>query len=209
MSTVTSISRERNPDQTKEKILLAAFEEMHRKGFQAASLDAILTKAGVTKGALYHHFPNKKALGYAVVDTYIRDDVYHTWLAPLEAAGDKNPIDVLAQALWAERDRVVEWVSLGCPLANFTQEMSGLDEGFQQRVSDIYAMWTDGIADALLKAQLSGKVRRDISPEQTATFIVASLEGCLLIAKAAQCEKQLSNAGFALMHYLDTLRIPS
>lgn len=205
MSSVTPISRERNPDQTKEKILLAAFEEMHMKGFQSASLYAILAKAGVTKGALYHHFPNKKALGYAVIDTYIRDDIYQTWIAPLEKT-EKNPIDVLAQLLLTERDRVVEWLKLGCPLANFNQEMSGLDEGFRERVNDIYVMWTGGIADALCRGQATGIIRRDISPEQTATFIVASLEGCLLLAKAAQCEKQLSNAGFALMHYLDTLR---
>ena len=58
----------RNPDVTREKLLQAAFQEIYRSGFQAASLDNIIASAGVTKGALYHHFPSKKALGYAVVD---------------------------------------------------------------------------------------------------------------------------------------------
>jgi TetR/AcrR family transcriptional regulator, transcriptional repressor for nem operon len=52
-------------------LLKAAFKEMHRSGFRSADLDAILAKAGVTKGALYYHFDDKEALGYAVVDEVV------------------------------------------------------------------------------------------------------------------------------------------
>jgi AcrR family transcriptional regulator len=55
----------------------------------------ILDRAGVTKGALYHHFENKDALGYAVVDEVIGDMLYDKWLRPLEHA--ENPIDALAR----------------------------------------------------------------------------------------------------------------
>ena len=58
----------RNPKATRELLLEAAFWEIFRSGFQAASLDAILKETGVTKGALYPHFPSKAALGHAVID---------------------------------------------------------------------------------------------------------------------------------------------
>jgi len=58
--------RPRDPQATRQALLLAAFEEIHEQGFRAASLDRILERAGCTKGALYHHFENKTALGYAV-----------------------------------------------------------------------------------------------------------------------------------------------
>src|SRR2546422_9784373 len=58
--------RVRAPDATRKKLLQAAFEEIYRRGFQGASLETILAAAGVTKGALYHHFPDKAALGYFV-----------------------------------------------------------------------------------------------------------------------------------------------
>ena len=48
---------------TREKIILAAFNEMYQSGFQAASLIRILKDSGITKGALYHHFENKIELG--------------------------------------------------------------------------------------------------------------------------------------------------
>jgi len=47
-------------DVTREKILDAAFHEIHRYGFQSASLANILERTGLTKGALYHHFPTSR-----------------------------------------------------------------------------------------------------------------------------------------------------
>ena len=60
---------------TRQEILESAFQEIHRNGFQAASLTSILERTGVTKGALYHHFPNKQALGYAVLEEVVKDTV--------------------------------------------------------------------------------------------------------------------------------------
>jgi len=48
---------------TRQKILEAAYHEIHHQGFQAASLKLILDRSKVTKGALYHYFSDKQALG--------------------------------------------------------------------------------------------------------------------------------------------------
>ena len=68
---MSQTARKRVPDITRSKILEAAYQEIHVQGFQSASMSEILLKAGVTKGALYHHFENKMALGYAVVDEVV------------------------------------------------------------------------------------------------------------------------------------------
>jgi AcrR family transcriptional regulator len=60
--------RTRDPERTRERLLQAAFREIHRSGFQSASIDTILAATNVTKGALYHHFESKEALGYAASD---------------------------------------------------------------------------------------------------------------------------------------------
>ncbi len=78
---------------TRGKILLAAYKEIHVNGFQAASLNDILAHTGVTKGALYHHFPNKTALGYAVVEEVIADHILDSFIEPLTKA--ENPIQAL------------------------------------------------------------------------------------------------------------------
>ena len=59
-----------------------------------------MKRAAVTKGALYHHFPNKQALGYAVVDEYIRWLIYDDFLRPL-AAREDDPLWALVRILHA------------------------------------------------------------------------------------------------------------
>jgi len=55
--------RTRDPERTRERLLQAAFREIHRSGFQSAGIDTILAATNVTKGALYYHFESKEALG--------------------------------------------------------------------------------------------------------------------------------------------------
>jgi len=104
----------RKPDETRRRLLEAAYEEIHRVGFQAASLSRILQNSGVTKGALYHHFPSKKALGYAVVEEVIKGLLESRWTMPITQAED--PIDGLVQVLHDREAEVGERVvRLGCP----------------------------------------------------------------------------------------------
>ena len=119
MSAVTAPRRA--PDQTRQKLLAAAFEEIHKSGFRAASLDAILESTGVTKGALYHHFGSKQELGYAVVDEVIRPFVEARWKPILNAA---NVIDA-AISLCRELTRLRSDMTIrnGCPLNNLINEM--------------------------------------------------------------------------------------
>src|SRR3954452_15168402 len=97
MTKTQSKRRNRDPDGTREKLLHAAFEEIYRRGFQAASLDTILAKAGVTKGALYHHFPDKAALGYAVVDEVVKGLLLERWGVMAPPSGD--PVTSLQRIL--------------------------------------------------------------------------------------------------------------
>jgi AcrR family transcriptional regulator len=53
---------EKAAELTRHKILLAAMECFAEKGFQKASIREIAAKAGVTLGAVYHHFKDKKEL---------------------------------------------------------------------------------------------------------------------------------------------------
>src|SRR5687768_4020556 len=52
----------RNPDQTKEKILLKSGVLFNTQGYKATSISDITTATGFTKGAIYRHFKSKAAL---------------------------------------------------------------------------------------------------------------------------------------------------
>jgi len=193
----------RDPERTRVRLLQAAFQEIHRSGFRSADLDAILTKAGVTKGALYHHFDNKEALGYAVADEIIASRVHQKWVQPLRNA--KNPIDVLIRIFQSESLKRKD-VQRGCELLNLAQEMSGLDAGFRRRTARIYKDWHDAMAEALREGQKRRVVRSDINANETATFLIAAWEGYAVLGKNSQDPRMMESGQRSVIDLLESLR---
>src|ERR1700693_708986 len=194
----------RDPIRTRQRLLQAAFQEFYHSGFQGSDLEAILNRAGVTKGALYHHFENKEALGYAVVDEVLATKMREKWLSPLEHA--KNPIDALCRIVQSTSTKP-EWLRGGCPINNLAHEMSPLDEGFRKRLEKLFSGCHNGIAAALRKGQKCGLVRRDIDPNEGAIFLVAVYEGYLSLAKNSQDARVLRAGKRILILHLESLRL--
>ena len=196
--------RVREPDITRDKLLNAAFHEIHLRGFQAASLETILARAGVTKGALYHHFPDKVSLGYAVLDEVVRGLMLQRWAA---VTTTDDPVTGLQRILLDRAAEITpEMVELGCPLNNLAQEMSPLDEGFRRRVNATLDEWTDAFASALARGQADGSVRRDFEPRKVAGFIVSSVEGAYGVAKGAKSTRMFRSNLEVLSGFLEGLR---
>ncbi|NFF95749.1 TetR/AcrR family transcriptional regulator [Clostridium sporogenes] len=60
------------PEDKKEAILKAALEEFATRGYEKASTNKIVEKAGVAKGLLFHYFGNKKGLFIYVYNYYFK-----------------------------------------------------------------------------------------------------------------------------------------
>jgi len=207
METTENVTRiERNPDLTRTRILDAAFMEIYRNGFQGMRLDDVLVVTGLTKGALYHHFPNKRALGYAVVDEVILPTIEAMWLQPVKNAADplQGLITVIEQLPDNKPPEVIQY---GCPVNNLAQEMSPLDEGFRQRLDYIFRLWHDVTEQALERARQQGRIRDDVNCDESATFILAAVEGCIGIAKNAQSKERLRSCNRGLVGYLRSLQV--
>src|SRR5512139_864625 len=193
------------PDLTRQTLLEAAFAEIHRNGFQAASLAQILADTGLTKGALYHHFADKKALGLAVVDEVIRPRLAEMMFEPL--VDTHQPLAAL-QALFAAKAAEDDPypVKLGCPLNNLMQEMSPVDESFRLRLNAVFQAWVGVVAAALERGKASGEVRADVDAGSTAFFIVSALEGCVGMSKNTQSVAAYRSCLGQLGCFLDTLK---
>lgn len=202
----TNLQEAAQDSESRQIILLAAFDEIHMRGYQAASLTKILSSTDLTKGALYHYFPTKLELGYAVVDELLANQIFEQWVAPLLDAED--PITAFKQIIIQAGQEITEDdIQCGCPLNNLAQEMAPIDEGFRSRIETIYEMWRKGIEQAFGQGQQNGFVKKDINLKSVATMIVASLEGCIGLAKNAQSKKVLIQCGQSIMDYLDSLKI--
>jgi TetR/AcrR family transcriptional repressor of nem operon len=197
--------RLRDPQRTRQRLLQAAFREVHRSGFQSAGIDTILAATNVTKGALYYHFDSKEALGYAIVEEIISKLVRDRWLRPL--LSDGQPIDILIGIVRRTPVRP-EDVRAGCPLLNLAQEMSPLDEQFRKRLERIFLAWQEGVATLLRKGQSQGTVRRNLNPDEAASFLIAMVEGYVSLAKNAQDAKVWEVGIRNIVGWLRSLRAP-
>ena len=61
-------------EQTQQRIIKEATHLFVRKGFYGTSISDLAQATGLTKGAIYHHFENKDAIFFAVIE-----DVRQTW----------------------------------------------------------------------------------------------------------------------------------
>ncbi len=86
--------RDRNALGTHAALIAAGRRAFSTVGFAEASLDEIVARAGVTTGAVYHHFDNKKGLFRAVAES-IEQEILDSVKACLEAASDRPPWEQL------------------------------------------------------------------------------------------------------------------
>jgi TetR/AcrR family transcriptional repressor of nem operon len=199
--------RARTAEQTREKILAVAADEIYRVGFQAASTAAMLRRLNISKGALYHHFSGKQALGYAVLDEYLAERHAACWDGVLDAA---SPVDaIIAQLEALGSCQGDDQLRHGCPVNNLAQEMSPLDEGFRARVSRIYRHWQRTLERALEQSVAIGEVRVDVDPAAVAALVLATSQGATSLAKNSRDSTLLRKALAGLLDYLRSLKTAS
>ncbi|MGD8515233.1 MAG: TetR family transcriptional regulator C-terminal domain-containing protein, partial [Granulosicoccaceae bacterium] len=141
-----------------------------------------------------------------VVEERLTTFIHEIWIAPLKQYRD--PIDGLIEVIRQARESMGDDIllRLGCPLNNLAQEMSSIDEGFRQRIHDVYMLWHRSIVEALSRGQGAGLVREDIDCDNVAMFIVATIEGAVGMAKNARREDIVVGTMRAVFDYLESLR---
>lgn len=172
----------RNLAETRAAILEAAFEEIYAHGFHASSIEAILERTELTKGALFHQFASKLELGYAVVDEVIVPMTLERWVKPLAAFDD--PLEGILQLV--ERhigESPQSRLDLGCPLGNLIQEMSNVDPQFRRRLRRCIEIWIGGVQEHIERGRASGHVPRSVKPRAVAEYVVVAIEGFFAVAK--------------------------
>ncbi len=197
----------RNLEKSRQEILSVAFMEVFTRGFQGVSVDDIVKKTSLTKGAFYHHFPTKLDLGYALVEEVISPMIIDRWIKPLEDY--ENPLKgILKQMKKVIGESSAENLKWGCPLNNLVQEMAPLDAGFRKRLQAALNLWIDGMETHLRRAKKSGLLRQNVDPRQVAHFVVMSHEGFYGLLKGLHDPRAFQALYQPLKIYFETIQSP-
>ena len=192
MKTDTSQASERrknDPQALRGRVLDAAAALFQSNGYGATTTQQIAAAAGVTHGAMHHHFPTKKKLGLAVVRERVREAIHETWVAPMrDEATARDAINAIFDTIGAALDRSgrVE----GCPLNNLTLELALGDADFRGEIAPIFDDWRAASAERVRDDQRNG-LSPDLDPQAFATQVVAACSGAMAMAKADQSSAAL------------------
>ena len=175
--------------------------EIFKNGFQGVSVNDIVEKTGLTKGAFFHHFPTKEALGYAIVDEILTEMTLARWIRPLDDY--ENPLEGIVANLKKIIDSSPdESFALGCPLNNLIQEMSSVDPVFREKLQAVLEAWISGIELNLKRAQTRGYLKKQINTRHLAEFIVMNHEGAYGMIKIVRDRKVFKALHSQLKEYL-------
>ena len=195
--------RSYDPAAMRGRVLDVASAAFQARGYHATSTHDIMRDAGVTGGALHHHFPTKKSLALAVIRERVAPAVEETWIAPVREG--RAAIDGILAAL----DQITSSLDargkvLGCPLNNLAIELSLADPDFQTAVAEVFASWQKVIADKARADRPSAGTA--MTPDELGTFVVASYSGAMAMAKAEQTSRPLRICAQQLAALLDARR---
>jgi TetR/AcrR family transcriptional repressor of nem operon len=199
---LASSPRPRDGRSTRDAVISAATRLIHVHGYHGTSLDDVLRESGVGKGNFYYHFKSKEELGYAILDQIVVGFLERT-LEPCFADETASPLGqvrcFLDRLLQAQRERNCVG---GCLIGNLASELSDVHEGFRTRLATLFTAWQARLASALEAARRRGELAPDTEPEMLARFLVASLEGAILLAKVSKDIRAMEHCVTELKRYL-------
>lgn len=188
---------------TKDQILDVASRLISVKGYHSTSLDDVLRESGVGKGNFYHYFKSKEELGYAILDGIV-EGFFTRILEPSFRDPSESPLEQINRFLdgLLEAQRQRNCVG-GCPIGNLASELSDVHEGFRQRLSQIFTLWKEKLTEALEQAQVRGELSPRAEPSRVAQFVVAALEGAILMTKVTKDIRVMEQCVAELKAHLD------
>jgi TetR/AcrR family transcriptional repressor of nem operon len=171
------------PGGARAKLFDAATSVIREKGYAATSVDDLCAKAGVTKGAFFHHFPSKGALGVAAADHWSEMSGALFAAAPYHRLDD--PLDRVLGYLDFRKSLLRGPVAgFTCLVGTMVQEVyethPDIRRACDQSISGHAAKVESDIAEAMKRY----RIRAAWTAESLALHVQAVLQGAFVLAKA-------------------------
>ena len=185
---------------TRAQIIATATELFSTAGYEATSIEAVLAKSGVSRGALYHHFENKEALFVAVFEAIEARIAQATVEASRGIADRVEAMRIGGEAfLDLSREPAIRQIVL-------TDAPAVLG---WQKWRDIDARFGFGLLKSSLKAAAAdGRLRPELVDTIAHVLLAALLEVALVIARADKPEEAARLGRVALKELIDKLLGP-
>ncbi|MCV9387388.1 TetR/AcrR family transcriptional regulator [Reichenbachiella ulvae] len=191
---------------TRDKILAVSKALIYENGFAGTSVDAILSKTGITKGAFFYHFKTKAELALVLIHDFAETD-----LKELDRVlNDTN------QYLDQPKQRLIEFVQRfinmfsgleeppGCLYASVSNEQNQFNDEIKKVVSDTMLKWRIALEDMIDKVLENHDTAIAINKESLADQFNVIIEGAFIVSKALNDPTLIAKQ---LVHYRNYLEL--
>ena len=154
---------------------------MGQRGFAPTSVDDVIKEAKLSgKSHFYHYFKSKEELGYAVLARQFERFterglavLREPMIEPLERLA--LFIDTLVAL------QIARGLQGGSPFGSLAAELADTHDGFRERIAVVFERWAAQIRSLLWEAR--PLLQDDVDTARLARFIIATLEGALLVSR--------------------------
>jgi TetR/AcrR family transcriptional repressor of nem operon len=195
-------------EHTRDRILDAAEVLVMTQGFAGTSIDDILKKAELTKGAFFHYFKGKGDLARALVERHAQKDMamFEDFAARAEAKS-ADPLEQVFIFLETFEKFISDSndPSPGCMYAVYTYESMQFEPSIIVFVADILRQWTSIYVRKFQDVLDRYKPALPVTARQLAEMIVSILEGGLVLQRAYGDVRMTSRQSEQFRNYLELL----
>jgi TetR/AcrR family transcriptional repressor of nem operon len=168
-------------ESTRERLLEAAIGLSLEKGFADTTVAEVCERADLTKGAFFHYFTGKEAMGKAVLEQWIANGNANYGAAPFWELAD--PLE----RLYGYIDFAAELTRTGpcgCLVGIYSQELWQSQPQLRADCEAAFTAWADGLAQLVDEAKARHAPKASFDPRSVSYHFIAVFEGGLILARA-------------------------
>lgn len=167
---------------TKAYIIEKTASVFNKKGFIGTTLSDMEEATGLTKGSIYNNFANKDEVALAVFDFNLKtvNDLINAEMGKYDSAKDQllSYVKVYGTNVFDS-----PFPGGGCPILNTAVESDDTHPELKKKASDAILAWINKVVSLIEKGIKQREFRSSVNSKETATLIVASIEGAIMISR--------------------------
>jgi TetR/AcrR family transcriptional repressor of nem operon len=189
-------------NETRDRLVRTARMLFWEHGYAGTGIAQILKAADAGSGSLYYFFPTKEDLLSAVLEHYKE----LLWPEVVQPVFDRvsDPIERIFGILEGYR-RLLESTDYlrGCPIGNLALELAGSHPAARRLIAENFTGWLEAVEKCL--ADASGRLPESVDRKQLALFVLTTMEGAVMLARAYRNIGPYDAAVTQLRDYFDRL----
>jgi TetR/AcrR family transcriptional regulator, transcriptional repressor for nem operon len=187
---------------TRDRLVEAARTLFWKHGYASTGIAQILKETDAKSGSLYYFFPTKEDLLLAVLEWY-RENL---WAQVIQPVFDRvtDPIERIFGVLDAyRRGLLLTNYQHGCPIGNLSLELADSHPAARELLAVNFTGWRKVIEQCLTEA--ADRMPESLDREQLALFVLTTMEGAVMLARAYKHIEPYDAAVTQLRDYFDRL----